>query len=1306
MATPKRLVIKKQNNSIGNAEDALFTPLTRKNIKLTRRLEEQAARATEPNEYSSIADVYKSSKFFNGYCACVIATVCFNVLFTWGSLSSWGKNKPVDIFAFHMIQPAGGKGQYTCAAIDIAVTSLIVAIMNTLGTFDKTDNVDLGKIGTLDPAFLSQGVWRYAPRGPNWVRLILNALIFEIIFGGIGVVVLAILWSLNVGGEEMEMNAWSYIIAKSLWAGIEAALVFTTSYVVALSRGDRSRAESTRLLVAEKKIQATKFLNTIQSILGFIVVGFTFYTWYFAFGGVESGIIIGMWISGSASILLGIWGNCTATYDMTRARQSHLFYCILQFCFLVCTIVASGFCLVYTEQGHEIITNHWNEIKTAILLPFTSEYDLKQTLSSNLEYLAAFGFTLAFFMLIGILHFAQRLGPGQDIILALQAMNMVLMILGIVALCLIGDIGLITAFSSPDGSFVLVVLFILECGFVLLSVTLGVAVAGKREPKLLTSYILCLFALLTPTAVFSVFCFVRADNAHSWVFSKWEIIQQVLPAEASMWTNCSPNQVTKCMSGLAVTGNANFQAIGWIAAATVFIALVQIFFAFKVRMWKISISDFHILREASYSADGSHESFDNMLQSPYGGDEEQKSSRSSSRASNGYGSSNRGGKGTGTGSLSFTEQNIDVVIGEDTPLSKRSFDYGATTDESNQRLTTTPVSNLGDGDDSSNHNSLPRLYQKSYEYIQGFSCAGCLGKAAPSAMLQNLREWSSRNPLFSKFVTLIIVCIFAAGVFAGASFLHASTTCGLIAQNPYQTTHIFKRSMPYGCYDDFMGTMTKLNANHSCDAGTQKYPNLFKIKVKHEFPYGYVNVVSYNGTRSEGKDGNEIRATLVYSSVKEYFTEKWGNPMVDSSYDFDSGTLTINVLPSDAVLEKFFGSYIHCPAAALTIELPTPIFIDAFGAKLTLLEVCADTKNAGADALPLGCTDLEVTTTDAQVTMDSGINIALSQLTSNNTQAFITSLVDQYPFRKVTVGSSGAGNIVGNSLFTMGTITFKSENGHITVTNSFGDGVSLETTLQPIQILDLGGVSLDLLDPLKPGFAYDYINIKSVNGDVFFGNLVACSTMTIGTEYGNLVGATVEILGNLDLSSTVGTIYLNGVNSLANIKVSTDSGDIKGSAVVSNFVTVTSNSGNLNIIELFLGIALKELAPPNQGAPGINTKLTSGDITLEGLQGLMNPSDASNLNVNLQTGGAGNVKLIINGNGFLGEYDISSLNGKEGVLIEGETLPDGVWSMRGCVPIPKGGTNGGVPPKSCPNGGKISISTLYGNAEMIVQAGA
>ena len=149
-----------------------------------------------------------------------------------------------------------------------------------------------------------------------------------------------------------------------------------------------------------------------------------------------------------------------------------------------------------------------------------------------------------------------------------------------------------------------------------------------------------------------------------------------------------------------------------------------------------------------------------------------------------------------------------------------------------------------------------------------------------------------------------------------------------------------------------------------------------------------------------------------------------------------------------------------------------------------------------------------------------------------------------------------------------------------------------------------------------------------------------------------------------------------------------------------------SNSGNLNIIELFLGIALKALAPSDQGAPGVKANLVSGDITLEGVQGLMNPGDASSLLISLQTGEAGSVKLIVNGNGFLGEYDISSLHGREGVLIEGETLPDGVWSMHGCVPLPATAGTDTVPPESCPNRGKIEVSTVYGNAEMVVQAGA
>ena len=44
-------------------------------------------------------------------------------------------------------------------------------------------------------------------------------------------------------------------------------------------------------------------------------------------------------------------------------------------------------------------------------------------------------------------------------------------------------------------------------------------------------------------------------------------------------------------------------------------------------------------------------------------------------------------------------------------------------------------------------------------------------------------------------------------------------------------------------------------------------------------------------------DDKTIRQSQEQGAKLEDFTEKWENPMVDSSYDFDTGTLTINVLP-------------------------------------------------------------------------------------------------------------------------------------------------------------------------------------------------------------------------------------------------------------------------------------------------------------------------------------------------------------------------------------------------------------------------
>ena len=338
-ATPDRvpkLNIRKPPESTMSSRNSLFTPQTRKHISLARQLEEQAEQASEPDEYSSLFEVYRSRKFLFGLFTSVIITVSLNVLFTWGTLSSWGSHLPSKTYAFHMFQPAGGKGPYTCAAIDIAITTFIVAIMTTLGTFEKTDDVDIGKIGMVDQKLLSKGIWRYIPRGPdNCRRLTLNAILWPIVFGGMALTVMLCLWVLGVGGYGMQMTAWGYITPKSLWLGVEASVVYTTTYVVALSNGDRSRAEATRLLVQRKIAKGTKCLNITQILAALVVSGFAFYTWFFAYGGVQIGTVIGMWTSGGAGILLGMWGIQLAHYDFSKAKQIHLFYfifqCIFQF---------------------------------------------------------------------------------------------------------------------------------------------------------------------------------------------------------------------------------------------------------------------------------------------------------------------------------------------------------------------------------------------------------------------------------------------------------------------------------------------------------------------------------------------------------------------------------------------------------------------------------------------------------------------------------------------------------------------------------------------------------------------------------------------------------------------------------------------------------------------------------------------------------------------------------------------------------------------------------------------------------------
>ena len=189
-----------------------------------------------------------------------------------------------------------------------------------------------------------------------------------------------------------------------------------------------------------------------------------------------------------------------------------------------------------------------------------------------------------------------------------------------------------------------------------------------------------------------------------------------------------------------------------------------------------------MLREESYSMDDPRASAENMLSSPHFGDDDIMQSRSSSRASDGQNSNYR--------------EKVLVPIplhllgkilkrqSAKAPLSGTSFDYGSVVDGTGRRLTTTPTHNFeensSDGRRSFSNNgsdAMPGYIRKVMSICKDSPLQVVLGKAAPSAVFQGMRQWSSQNPLLSKFVVLLTICILGGAVFA-AAFIHSATTCG------------------------------------------------------------------------------------------------------------------------------------------------------------------------------------------------------------------------------------------------------------------------------------------------------------------------------------------------------------------------------------------------------------------------------------------------------------------------------------------------------------------------------------------------
>ena len=120
--------------------------------------------------------------------------------------------------------------------------------------------------------------------------------------------------------------------------------------------------------------------------------------------------------------------------------------------------------------------------------------------------------------------------------------------------------------------------------------------------------------------------------------------------------------------------------------------------------------------------------------------------------------------------------------------------------------------------------------------------------------------------------------------------------------------------------------------------------------------------------------------------------------------------------------------------------------------------------------------------------------------------------------------------------------------------------------------------------------------------------------------------------------------------------------------------------------------------------PFVRATVGRGDITIEGLQGLKSPADSGHLLVALNAGGGGNIKVIVNANGFLGQYEMLTTQGRVGVEIEGNEVEDD-WKRKGCVPLPSNVLDH-KPPETCMNEGMLVLNSTDGDLEFIVDTGS
>jgi hypothetical protein len=461
----------------------------------------------------------------------------------------------------------------------------------------------------------------------------------------------------------------------------------------------------------------------------------------------------------------------------------------------ISTLVCSGFCIVYSEQGVFIIKDNWQKIKVGVLLPFTSEYDLQETVTINLQSTAGFGFGFSIVILFGILHFTKRLGPGQNLILMVQALNFVLMCIGGFCCYLVNDVSVITSYGAADGAFNMVMIMILGFVYVTVSIFIGSFVAsGSRAPFNLALYATFLLLLVIPTIVFASKLFQNAADTEMYVYNHWDSIAQLLPADQPIWTKCSPQEVTRCKEGLAVTARANFQAVGWLAVAMAFVGFLNGWLSVSLRKWHMR---YGIRQRTGHGEtddvdkDGEYSS----LRTPQRRNGEEGNGDTSGGqhgyGTRGYGSMDHNSVGSG-GTLGeqdtyhiFDDSQSDVVA----PSPMKIREGGNVIGGGGSGI----IGNLENGSTSTEVRSGPMLRNKRrnrssdntrWSFISqsglGLSLSTCLGHA-PSSTLRLLRRWAVRHPFKTLVFGTALVTAIIIGIAFSAYVVALRSSCAIVA---------------------------------------------------------------------------------------------------------------------------------------------------------------------------------------------------------------------------------------------------------------------------------------------------------------------------------------------------------------------------------------------------------------------------------------------------------------------------------------------------------------------------------------------